>query len=151
MDDLADVGRFFGRKKRRPSRGGSAPAAYRGDREPLGLGTTTFLPAAATALTLSGTPLKRFKGDRLVIDITRSAATVTGLVAITSMFAGAANAMPTGVTSMPAAAYNPNAINNRWAFPWVEASVPITMGISISASPPAGEACVVSALIHGDV
>lgn len=155
-DDLADVGAMFRRRRRnrpaataRPASRG--PSSTQGYQEPVGLGATAFTAASGTALPLTGTPLKTFKGRRLVIDFTRSGATATGLLTITTMMVGSVNQMPQGVTSLPVAAYGAQAINNGWSFSECPASVPISMGLAISLAPTAPDRVDVSALIHGEV
>lgn len=154
MDDISDVGAWPFRKKKNRNRRALPAAARNGlmRQEPLGLGAVTFTDTSGTALVLTGTPLERFTGRKIVIDVSRSDDTVTGLVTVTSLMVGARNQLPTGITSMPASAWSALASNSpQWKLDACPPSVPITMGVAISAAPAAGKRADVSALIHGIV
>lgn len=146
MDDLADVGSIFRRRKRRGSSNGGGGG---GRNQPFGLGSTVFTNVSGTALTLEKAPLEDFQGRRLVVDVTKSAGAAGIMVEITSLMVGSKNQLPQGLASMPAAAFASTAVQGGWIMNKAKASVPIALGLAVSAAPAAGETVNVSALIHG--
>lgn len=58
---------------------------------PLGFGVQAFTSTSGTLLTFTARPQAVFRGRRLVIDFTRTGASATGLLTITSMLIGTRN------------------------------------------------------------
>jgi len=161
LADLEDVGAFF-RRKKRAARGVPArrliakipgvPA--RGLREqPLPLGSTAFVVAGLTTLTLTARPQRPFRGRRLIVDLSRTNAggSASGLVNITSLDIGADNQLPVPAgSSMPAAAFSSQAVGVNLDMDPCQGGIEVTMGVSISAAPTvAGDRVDVSAVIIG--
>lgn len=59
--------------------------------QPLGFGSSSFTATSGSIIALQAQPQRPFKGQRLVIDLTRTGATATGLVTITRLDVGTAN------------------------------------------------------------
>lgn len=150
--ELAD---FVGARKRAAramSRGARRPAApQRSARErlipstpgvpapgvhlqPLGLGATAFTATSGTLLQLTGTPLRPFLGQRMILDITRTGASSTGLVTVSRLDVGTDNQL-VGTGSISANAFGPTAVDANVKFAPCTAGIPITVQLNISAAP----------------
>lgn len=165
FDDLADlvedvdVGTLeMGALARRRGRGGiparrlipripGVPAA--GARlQPLGLGATAFTAASGTILQLQGNPQRPFKGQRLVVDLTRTGTSATGLVTITRLDVGTSNQL---VASGPisASAFQATAFDTNLQLDPATPGVTITVQFAISAAPTGTDRVDVGATIFG--
>jgi hypothetical protein len=167
VDDLADIGDDdlgslelgfpFRRKKKRSRRGmpyrtlvpqiPGVPAS--GLRlQPLGLGATQFNATSGTILTLSAQPQRPFRGMRLVIDITRTGATSTGLVTVTRLDVGTQNQL---VASGPlaAAAFAATAFDVNLQMDPATPGITITVQIAITAAPAAADVVDVAGVLFG--
>lgn len=168
FNDLADIGDYdlgaLGRRrKNRPANrsGRSVPARRlvsnipgvptRGLREqPLPLGATEFNATSGTALTLSASPARPFRGRRLIIDATRSGAAAILLTA-TSLSVGADNQLPVpSGTGMPAAAFGATAVGVNLDMDPAGPGVGVSLGLAVSAAPAGADLISVSALIIGE-
>jgi hypothetical protein len=170
FDDLADVGApfapirrpagrsMFGRMAQQPTRGVPArrlvsqvpgvPA--RGLREqPLGLGSTAFTATSGTLLTLTAQPQRPFRGRRLIVDITRTGASSTGLVTISQLVVGANNQLP-GTGAISAAAFAANAVGVNLDMDPATPGVNISLQLNISAAPTMTDRVDISATIIGE-
>lgn len=168
FNDLADIGDddlgalgLFRRKKKRGGASRGVPARRlmsavpgvpsRGLREqPLPLGATQFNATSGTALTLSASPARPFRGRRLIIDTTRTG-TPTGLVTATSLSVGADNQLPVPAgTGMPAAAFGATAVGVNLDMDPAGPGVGVSLGVAISAAPTMTDTVDISALIIGE-
>src|SRR5688572_21124042 len=109
LADLDDVGTLeigdVGAGRRPMRRGGRRMTAPRGGRvharslvsnipgvshpgarlQQLGLGATAFTSTSGTLLSLTASPQRPFKGQRLILDLTRTGASATGLVTVNQL------------------------------------------------------------------
>jgi hypothetical protein len=139
--ELADVGAFpFRRRKRggtpyRKLVPGTPGVPNSGLRlQPLGLGATAFTATSGTILALSAQPQRPFKGQRLVLDITRTGATSTGLVTVTRLDVGTDNQL-VGSGSISAGAFAANAFDVNLMMAPATPGITITCQLNISAAP----------------
>jgi hypothetical protein len=166
FDDLADIGDYdlgaFGfRRKKRPARGAvsrvparrlipSTPGVpNRGlGEQPLGLGASAFTAASGTLLTLSASPQRPFRGRRLVVDITRTGASATGLVTITRLDVGADNQLP-GSGAIGAGTFAATAFGVDLDLDPATPGVTVTAQFNISAAPAMADRVDFSATLIG--
>jgi len=149
FDDLADIGDYdlgaLGFRRRRKRRGRSVPARRllpnvpgvpaRGlGEQPLGLGATAFTATSGTLLTLTGQPQRPFRGRRLILDITRTGASATGLVTVTRLDVGADNQLP-GAGAIGAGAFGSTAVGVDLDLDPATPGVIVTVQLNISAAP----------------
>jgi hypothetical protein len=146
------------RRKRRARRGG-VPARMLIPRvpgapspgirlQPLGLGATAFTAASGTTLALTAQPQRPFKGQRLVVDITRTGASATGLVTITRLDVGTSNQL---VASGPlaAAAFAANAFDVNLQLDPATPGITITVQVAISAAPAGADRVDIAGVLFG--
>lgn len=164
FDDLADINMGaleIGRRRRRAMqrRGGGVPGRRLIPRvpgvpmpgarlQPLGFGASAFTAASGTVLSLTATPQRPFKGQRLVVDITRTGATATGLITITRLDVGTANQL---VSSGPlsAAAFAATAFDVNLQLDPATPGILIVVQFAISAAPGAADRVDFSATMFG--
>lgn len=167
INDLADIGDddmgslelgFPFRRKRKSKRRGmpyrtlvptvpGVPSA--GLRlQPLGLGATQFNASSGTILTLSAQPQRPFKGMRLVLDITRTGTSATGLVTVTRLDVGTQNQL---VASGPlaAAAFAATAFDVNLEMDPATPGITITVQIAITAAPAMTDVVDVAGVLFG--
>lgn len=170
FDDLADVGAPFrlpSRPAPRPTRGyGQMPMGQRyaparrlippvpgvparglGE-QPLGFGTTAFTATSGTLLTMTASPQRPFRGRRLVLDITRTGATSTGLVTLTRFDIGVDNQLP-GSAAIGAAAFAATAFGVDLDLDPATPGVNITLQFAISAAPAMTDRVDIAATLIG--
>lgn len=116
--------------------------------QPLGLGSITFGAATGLILNLTGTPQRMFRGQRLVLDISRTGASATGLVAVARMDIGVDNQM-VSTQGIPAAMYGPTAIDTNVRFDDCGPGITVTVQCTISAAPAGADVVVVGGAIQG--
>jgi hypothetical protein len=150
FDDLADVGASFGPRRftRAAARPGGqrysparrlippvpgVPARGLGE-QPLGLGSTAFTATSGTLLTVTASPQRPFRGRRLIIDLTRTGATATGLVTLTRFDVGVDNQLP-GAGAIGAGAFAATAFGVDLDLDPATPGVNITLQFNISAAP----------------
>jgi hypothetical protein len=102
--------------------------------QPLGLGATAFTAASGTLLQLQASPQRPFKGQRLIIDLTRTGATSTGLVTVTRLDVGTSNQL-VGSGGISASAFQPTSFDANVSLDPATPGVNITLQLSISAAP----------------
>lgn len=145
-DDMGSL--EIGRRGRRRGRGGvparrliprvpGVPAT--GARlQPLGLGSSAFTAASGTSIALTARPQRPFKGQRLVIDITRTGASATGLVTITRLDVGTANQLVSS-GALIAAAFAASAFDVNMQLDPATPGIDITVQFAISVAPGAAD------------
>ena len=116
--------------------------------QPLGLGATAFTAASGTILALTAQPQRPFKGQRLVVDITRTGASATGLVTITRLDVGTANQLVAS-SALSAAAFAPTAFDVNLQLDPATPGITITVQFAISAAPVAADRVDIGATILG--
>jgi len=102
--------------------------------QPLGLGATAFTAASGLLLNLTSRPQRPFKGQRLVIDITRTGATATGLITINRIDVGADNQL-IAVGALPAGMYSPTAIDTNVVFDVAVPGIDIVVQLANTVAP----------------
>jgi hypothetical protein len=177
LSDLDDVGTLeladlvedvgwspFGRRKKRTARRGM-PAGRRIPArqlmpavpgvpnpavrlQPLGLGATAFTNVSGTLLQLQASPQRPFQGQRLILDITRTGATATGLVTVSRLDVGTDNQL-VGAGAISAAAFQATAFDANVRFAPATPGVLITVQLNISAAPGAGDRVDIGGTIFG--
>jgi len=161
-DYLGDDEEYLGAVARRPMKRPLAAAAKRqlaqpmpgvptqGPRiEPLGFPTTfNFVNAGATTIQQSARPMKPFKGSRVVIDIARTGATATGLVTVTQLVVGA-RPVPVAQNPIGAGVFAPTAFGIELMMDEAVPGIDITVALTISAAPGAGDTVVCSVTLIG--
>jgi hypothetical protein len=169
FNDLADIGDYdlgaLGRRRnRKRSQGRGVPARRlvsnipgvptRGLREqPLPLGATQFNATSGTALSLSASPARPFRGRRLIVDFTRTNGTgaAQGLLTCTSLSVGADNQLPVPAgTGMPAAAFGATAVGVNLDMDPAGPGVGMSLGLAVSVAPTGTGTIDISALIIGE-
>lgn len=172
--DLADVGwNPFRRRRKAPARRAAArapsaarmptravpaarllpqipgvPARGLGE-QPLGFGATAFTATSGTLLTLTASPQRPFRGRRLIIDITRTGASATGLVTVTRLDVGVDNQLP-GSGSIAAASFAANAVGVNLDLDPATPGVNVTLQLNISAAPTMTDRVDVAATLIGE-
>jgi hypothetical protein len=116
--------------------------------QPLGLGATAFTSASGTVLALTAQPQRPFKGQRLVIDITRTGATATGLVTITRLDIGTMNQLVAS-GALAAAAFAATAFDVNLQLDPATPGITITVQLAISVAPGVGDRVDCAGVIFG--
>ena len=116
--------------------------------QPLGLGATAFTAASGTILALTAQPQRPFKGQRLVVDITRTGASATGLVTITRLDVGTSNQLVAS-SALSAAAFAPTAFDVNLQLDPATPGITITVQFAISAAPAGADRVDIGATILG--
>lgn len=165
--DLADVGRGFMQRPQMRRPGMAAQMSPRPNiprrvlipqtpgvpsnglrQQPLGLGATSFTATSGTALSLSASPQRPFKGLRIVIDTARTGTTSTGLVTITALNIGTVNQFvgsgAVSVTTFAATSFDTN-VSLDPAVPGIQ----IVMNFAISVAPSSSDRVDISGTIMG--
>lgn len=116
--------------------------------QPLGLGATAFTATSGTLLQLQASPQRPFQGQRLILDITRTGATATGLVTVTRLDVGTDNQL-VGSGAISANAFAPTAFDANVRFAPATPGVLITVQMNISAAPTMTDRVDVGGTIFG--
>lgn len=116
--------------------------------QPLGFGASAFTDTSGTILALTARPQRPFKGQRLVVDITRTGPTATGLVTLTRVDVGTQNQL---VSSGPlsASAFAATAFDVNLQLDPATPGIDMTLQFAISAAPGVGDRVDFSATIFG--
>lgn len=146
--EIGDVGFPFRRRRGgRKARGGNARVPMRrlipqipgspGNMlalEPLGLTAVAFTSTSGTLLAMTARPQKPFKPRRLIIDLTRTGASATGLITVSRIDIGVTNCL---VQNNPIAVsmFQSVAVDANIAFPPASQGVDIVVQLNISAAP----------------
>jgi len=165
IDDLADMGdddlgtleigarRFLRRRRRGVNRRRLVPGTpgvpMPGVRlQPLGLGATAFTAASGTVLALTAAPQRPFKGQRLVIDITRTGASATGLVTVNRLDIGSDNQLVAS-GALAAAAFAATAFDVNLQLDPATPGIVITVQLAISVAPAGADRVDCAGVIFG--
>lgn len=116
--------------------------------QPLGLGATAFTATSGTLLQLQASPQRPFMGQRMILDITRTGATATGLVTVSRLDVGTDNQL-VGSGAISAAAFASGAFDANVRFAPATPGVNITVQLNISAAPTGTDRVDVGATIFG--
>lgn len=116
--------------------------------QPLGLGATAFTATSGTILQLQAMPQRPFKGQRLVLDITRTGASATGLVTITRLDIGTANQLVSS-GALSAGAFAATAFDVNLQLDPATPGITITVQLAISVAPGAADRVDVGGTILG--
>lgn len=81
---------------------GAPPVAEK--QVPIGFGVQSFTSTSGTILTFTARPQAVFRGRRLVIDVSRTGTTATGLLTLTSLLIGTRNQL-IGTAGIPVATF----------------------------------------------
>jgi hypothetical protein len=117
--------------------------------QPLGFSAVAFTATSGTALPATTRPQKPFKGRRLVVDFTRTGATATGLLTITSINIGVNNQL---VSTQPigAAAFSPNAFDCNVSLSACSSALDITVNYALSVAPTMTDRIDVATTLFGE-
>jgi len=113
----------------------------------LGFTTIQFVNAGATTLSVTSTPQKPFRGQRLVVDLARTAA-ATQLITITRFLMGAVNVLPSG-DPIGVAGFAATAFQTMLDLVPVSSGDIITIDYTTSAAPGVGETIDISTTLFG--
>ena len=102
--------------------------------QPLGIGSSAFTLTSGTVLSLTARPQRPFKGQRLVVDISRTGATATGLVTITRLDVGTANQLVSS-GSLIAGAFAATAFDVNLQLDPATPGIDVTVQFNISVAP----------------
>lgn len=116
--------------------------------QPLGLGSTAFTATSGTILALSASPQRPFKGMRLIVDITRTGATATGLVTITRLDVGTDNQL-VGSGAISASAFAATSFDCNLSLAPATPGVLITVQFAISSAPTVADRVDIGCTIFG--
>jgi hypothetical protein len=116
--------------------------------QPLGFGASAFTAASGLILTLQAQPQRPFKGQRLVVDITRTGATATGLVTVTRLDIGTTNQL-VSAGALAAAAFAATAFDVNLQLDPATPGIIITVQFAISVAPGAADRVDFSATMFG--
>jgi hypothetical protein len=111
--------------------------------QPLGLGATAFTATSGLLLALQASPQKAFKAQRLIIDITRTGPTATGLITVTRIDVGADN-MLVASGPLPASMFASNGVDLNVSFSPATPGITITVQVACSLAPTAPDRIDVS-------
>ena len=115
---------------------------------PLGLGTAVFTNTGATTITLTAAPQLAYRGERLILVVNRSSGALAEAVTITDVKVGQRSQLVSSA-ALPAEAFAPNAFGVRLAIDPCAPGILITVTLTVSAAPGAGETIAVSGTILG--
>jgi hypothetical protein len=116
--------------------------------QPLGLGATAFTATSGTLLQLQASPQRPFQGQRLILDITRTGASATGLVTVSRLDVGTDNQL-VGSGSISAGAFAATAFDANIRFAPATPGVNITVQLNISAAPTMTDRVDIGATLFG--
>jgi len=117
--------------------------------QPLGFGATAFTSSSGTLLTLTASPQRPFRGRRLIIDITRTGTTATGIVTVSRLDVGVDNQLP-GSGAIAAASFAANAVGVNLDLDPATPGVTVTLQLNISAAPTMTDRVDVAATLIGE-
>jgi hypothetical protein len=116
--------------------------------QPLGLGSTAFTSTSGTLLQLVAQPQRPFKGQRMILDITRTGTTSTGLVTVSRLDVGTQNQM-VGTGAISAAAFGAGAFDANVFLDPATPGVNITVQLNISSAPTTTDRVDIGGTIFG--
>lgn len=153
-DDLGALEVGWGRKRKRrrgqPSGFGGQPGVpKRGwHLQPMGLTPVAFLAASGLLLNMTARPQRPFKGQRLVLDVTRTGATATALITVNRIDVGADNQLISS-GPLPAAGYQATAIDTNVVFDVAYPGIDITVQLAATVAPAGADRIDVGGMISG--
>jgi hypothetical protein len=117
----------------------------------MGLGSHTFLPAAATSTSFDVEPQSAFRGRRLVISQAKTAGASGILVTVsTALTVSGMPQTPNPAQPAPAEMFSPDATYSMLDLQIATSGTSINIGISISAVPAADNSVSVAAGLYGE-
>jgi hypothetical protein len=116
--------------------------------QPLGLGTATFSNTSGTILSISASPQRPFKPQRLVVDLSRTGASSTGLVTVNRIDVGSDNQL-IGSSPLPVAAFSATAVDCNLSFAPATPGILITVQLAISSAPTTTDTVVCAGMMLG--
>lgn len=114
---------------------------------PLGLGGGT-LTSTSPSLQLEASPQRPFRGERLIIDVRRSAGAANIPVVVRALKVGE-NSQFVGSSGVPADVFRPDAFGVRLAMSAATPGILIVLALDAGATIPVGETIDISAAIIG--
>ena len=159
-EELGAPRRRFGRRRRRGGRRALARAVRKvvqspvpgvpgamAAQLPLGFTTIQFVNAGATTLTVTSTPQKPIKLQRLVVSAARTAGAVE-LVTISRFLVGSTNVLPSA-QALTIDAFRADAVGTILDLPPASPGITITIDYTISAAPGVGQTVDIATTIIG--
>lgn len=116
--------------------------------QPLGFGSTAFTATSGTLLQLQAQPQRPFLGQRLVVDLTRTGVSATGLVTISRVDVGTDNQLVSS-GAISAAAFAATAFDVNVKFAPATPGVLITLQFNITAAPTMTDRVDIGATLFG--
>jgi len=123
--------------------GAGGPKQY-----PLGFPALQFVNAGATTLQAQSNPQRPFRGQRLIIDVVRSAGAAGILVTLDSFNVGQ-NPCLLNANPVSADAFRPDAVSTLLAMPPAEPGINLTAQYTVSVGPGVGETVDVATTVIG--
>lgn len=102
--------------------------------QPLGLTAVSFTATSGTGLNMTALPQRPFKAKRLLIDFSRTGASATGLLTVTSINMGSDNQL-VGQNPLPLAGFSATAFDLNIEFAPVTPGIQVVIGVGISTAP----------------
>lgn len=119
-----------------------------GKKLPFGLGSTTFSASSGTSLSLTAQPQIPIRVERLVIAISRTGTTSTGLVTLTDLKVGTKSQFA-GTGAVSADAFANTAVGCELLGDPAGPGINVTANLAISAAPTTTDTVVVNVTIIG--
>lgn len=116
--------------------------------QPLGIGSGAFTAASGTLLQVQTFPQRPFKGQRLVVALTRTGTTATGLVTLTQLNVGTNNQL-VGTGPIVVDAFGAGAFDVNMQLDPSTPGVMITAQFNISAAPTGSDRVDFGAVLFG--
>lgn len=115
---------------------------------PLGIGTVTFTAASGTSLSVEVEPQRGYTPKRLVAELTRTGATATGSVKLTSLKVGDIEQLPAS-NGCPASMFQANATESELDLSPATPGMKIVATWAISVAPGAADTVTVDCGFYG--
>ncbi len=114
----------------------------------LGFGAQAFTNTSGTSLTFVANPQRPFQGKRLVVDLTRTGASATGLVTLTRLDIGSNNQLVSS-GAVGIAAFASTAVDVNLELDVAGPGITITAVLAVSAAPTATDRIDISVSLLG--
>lgn len=149
-DDMGalEVGKFRLRRRKKVQWGRIGAPSRGLNLQPLGLGTVTFNVTSGLILNLTGSPQRMFRGQRLVVDLSRTGTTATGLISVTRIDVGVDNQM-VSTQGVPAAMYGATAIDTNVRFDDCGPGISVTVQVTNTVAPGGTDRIDVAGAVQG--
>jgi len=115
---------------------------------PIGAASQGFTSSSGTSLTFTINTQKPFQGHRLILDVTRTGTSSTGLLQVTSFLVGANNVLPSS-GPIGGGAFSNVATGVMVQMPPAVPGISITLIVTISAAPTTTDRVDVAPVIFG--